>query len=254
MTGEKIVHAKSEAEVPAMKTIGILGGMGQWATMDIVDRILKYSAKRNPQWGNRGYPPMVIQMINSSNLLLNPDGSVIEPPQPAPELFSMAKFVGANADILIMPSNTPHLFIKEVEKAAGKLLISLVDVAIAEVVRRQAKKVGVLAIGPTVRGKLYQKPLADLGIKSVTLPEELSKKLDDEAIYMVQEGENPQDFSGPPQEAVDYLKTQNVDTVILGCTEIPLLLEDNDPLVINPSQLLAEAAVEAALKTELLFD
>jgi len=111
-----------------------------------------------------------------------------------------------------------------------------------------AKKVGVLAIGPTVRGKLYQKPLAGLGIKSVTLPEELSKKLDDQAIYMVQEGENPIDFSAPAQEAVDYLKSQKVDAIILGCTEIPLLLDDEDPVIINPSQLLAEAAVEAALE------
>jgi aspartate racemase len=247
----KIIHAKSEKEIPDFKTVGILGGMGQWATLDIIERILQYSARRAAQFGNRGYPPMVIQMINESNILLNPKGTaVIEPLRPAPVLLEMAMFVGANADILIMTAHTAHVFRKEVEAAAGKPIISIVDVAVNEVVKRGNKKVGIMAIGPTVRSELYQQPLRDLAVKSVILPDKLMKKLDDEAIYMVQEGEDPADFTKPIIEAINYFKDQKVDGIILGCTELPILLKAvNDPIIINPSQLLAEAAVEAALKS-----
>jgi len=245
---EKIIHAKHESEVPEMKTLGILGGMGQWATIDIIQRILRYSATKMPQYGNRGYPPMIIQMINVSNIILNKDGSFVEPVKPAPELLEMAKFVGANADILIMTSNTPHIFTKEVQEAAGKPILSIVDVTVKEIRRRGDKKVGVMAVGPTIRAKLYQKPLRRIGVEPVLLPEEMDHNLDENAIYMVQEGENAKDFTKPVTKAIEYFKKQNVDGVILGCTEIPLLLEDeNDPIIINSSQLLAEAALEAVL-------
>ena len=248
MAKEKIAHAKNESEVPPMKTIGVLGGMGQWSTIDILQRILHYSATKVSQYGNRGYPPMVIQMINRSCLVLNPDGSVLEPVKPAPELLEMAKVVGAKADILIMTSNTPHIFTKEVEKAAGKPLLSIVDVTIDEVKRRECKSVGIMAIGPTVRAGLYQHPLEKIGVKSILLPQELSEKLDSEGIYMVQEGENPADFTTPVIKAIKCFKDQKADGIILGCTEIPLLLENpDDPMIINPSQLLAEEVIKRAL-------
>lgn len=244
----EIIHAQHESEVPSMKTIGVLGGMGQWATIDILDRILHYSATKVPQYGNRGYPPMVIQMINRSNLVLNPDGSVAEPVKPAPELLEMARFVGMNADILIMTSNTPHVFIEDVEKAAGKPILSIVDVAVDEVKRRQNKRIGVMAIGPTLRAGLYQRPLEAIGVETIPLPDEYSNELDEKGIYMVQEGENPTDYTLSVTQAIQYFKDQNVDGIILGCTEIPLLLANpDDPLIINPSQLLAEAAVRIAL-------
>src|SRR3989344_581219 len=246
---EKIIHAKSELEVPDFKTIGIMGGMGPQATLDIVARMQEYSAHLVPQFGNRGYPPMVIRMINESNVLLTPDGTaVIEPVKPAAELIEMAKFIGLNADVLIMTAHTAHIFRKEVEEAAGKPITSIVDVAVNEAVKRGNKKVGIMAIGPTVRSGLYQNPLEEHGIESVLLPEELGKNLDDGAIYMVQEGENPADFVEPVMEAVRFFKGQKVDGIILGCTELPLLLKGlTDPIIINPSQLLAEAAIEAAL-------
>lgn len=241
--------AKHESEVPSMKRIGIIGGLGQWATLDIIERLMRASVLRVPQYGNRGYPPLNLRMLNRAPMLLNDDGSFPDVLKPSPELLEAAKFVGVNADFLIMPSNTPHLFAKEIEAAAGKPLLSMVDVTIEEVERRACKRVGVLAIGVTLKERLYQDPLEAKKVKSVGIPEELSRKLDEEGVWPLQEGAKARNVSAPAHEAVAYLREQKVDGIIIGCTEIPLLLggvaDDSD--IINPSQLLAEAAVKKAL-------
>ena len=242
--------AKHESEVPQMKRIGVIGGFGQWATLDVMERILKESVVRVPQYGNRGYPPMDIRMCNRAPMLLNEDGSFPDMLEPSPELLDAARFVGANAAFVILLANTPHLFAKQVEEAAGKPLLSIVDVTVNEAVRRNYRRVGVMAIGVTVKKRLYQDPLEERGIESVTLPKELSDRLDDEGVYPIQEGANPEEVSDIAFKVVEYLRGQKVDGIILGCTEIPILLgkTSTDSDILNPSQLLAKAAVKRALE------
>lgn len=239
-----------ESEVPQMKRIGIIGGFGQWATLDILSRIHKVSAVKVPQYGNRGYPPIDLRMVNRAPMKLNEDGSFPEVLEPSPELLEAARFVGEHADFLILPSNTPHLFTKEIEKAAGKPLLSIVDVTIDEVVQRNYQRVGVIAIGLTLDKGLYQKRLEERGIESIILPTELADRLDNEGIYPVQEGADPSDVAQVAYEVVEYLRDQKVNAIILGCTEVPILLGKaaEEPDIINPSQLLAEATVKKALR------
>ncbi len=248
----KIKHAKSESETLPLKRVGVIGGMGQWATIDILNRTLRYSADHLPQYGNRGYPPMDIIMVNEAPMPLNPDGTYPEPVMPTLQFLESAKLAGEKADFLIMTANTPHMFRHEIEKAAGKPLLSIVDVAVEEAKRRNCKKVGLTAIGLTLRKELFQKPLKEAGIESVSLPDDLIQRLESEGIYQVQEGEDPKEFSKIAYEVVEYLRNQNVDGIILGCTEIPILLGDkaNEPDIINPSQLLAEAVVKKALEED----
>jgi len=247
---ERII-AKNESEVPSMKTVGIIGGMGQWATVDILRRILKASVDYPvPQYGNRGYPKMNIRFVNKAPMILNPDGSYPEKLEPSEVLLETAEFVGKSSDFIIVTSNTAHIFAKQIEERAGKQLINLIDLAIAEAVRRNYKKVGVLAIGVTLREKLFQNVLKKHGIESVVLPEQLENKLDEQAIYPLQEGEKLQNIPEVAMESVEYLRAKSVDSIILGCTELPILLGDEADKtdIINPSQLVAVTAIKKALE------
>lgn len=192
---------------------------------------------------------MDIRMVNRAPMLLNEDGNYPKKLEPSPELLEAAKFVGKNADFLIIPSNTPHLFTTEVERVAEKPLLSIVEVVVDEIVRRKCRRVGVMAIGLILEKGLYQIPLEERGIKSVTLPKKLSDKLDEEGVYPLQEGAGVDEIGDVTSESIKYLREQKVDGIILGCTEIPILLgeAENDPDIINPSQLLAEASVKKSL-------
>lgn len=246
----KIKHVNNQSKVPQMKRVGVIGGLGQWATIDILNRIFRFSADSVPQYGNRGYPQMDVHMINKAPMLLNPDCSFPEKLEPEPQFLEAARLAGKNSDFVIITANTPHLFAKEVEREAGKPLLSIVDVTINEVKRRGYKRVGVTAIGLTLEKELFQKPLREIGVESVVLPDNLIQRLEDEGIYLLQEGEDPKKLSKIAEEAINHLRKQKVDGLILGCTEIPVLLDEkaNEPDIINPSQLLAEAVVRKALE------
>lgn len=246
MTRTVVSH---ESGVPKMKRIGIIGGLGQWATLDIIERILKISADRIPQYGNRGYPPIDIRMMNRAPMLLNDDGTFPDVVAPSPELLEATRFVGKNADFIILLAHTPHLFAKQIEEIAKKPLLSIIDVTINEVTRKGSKRVGIIAIGLTLDKRVYQNPLEERRIETVVLPKELSDRLDENEVWAIQEGANAEEVRDVGLSAVTYLREQNVDGIILACTELPILLGQtaNDPDIINPSQLLAEAAVTKAL-------
>lgn len=239
-----------ETAVPKMKRIGIIGGLGQWATLDIIKRILDVSAARIPQYGNRGYPPMDIRMVNRAPMLLNEDGTFPDVIEPAPELSDAARFIGKDADFIILLAHTPHLFAKQIEETAKKPFLSIIDVTINEILRRGCKRVGIIAIGLTLDRRMYQNPLEEKGIETVVIPKELSDTLDEKGIWAIQEGASTEDIGDIGLRTITYLREQNVDGIILACTELPILLGStaNDPDIINPSQILAEAAVTKALR------
>lgn len=237
-----------------MKTIGIIGGLGPQATIDILDRMHKAcNDGLVPQNANSGYPPMYVGFCREAPMALAADGSMLQPLQPSPELLKVARDIGAISDFLIIASNTPHLFQREIEEVSGRQVLSIVDVVVAEARRRGLKRVGILAVGEALKQGLYQKPLDAIGISWEAIPGHMSEMLD-ESIFALMEGGDAVGLGESAREAVAYLRARHTDGVILGCTEVPLLLryicEPKD--IINPSQLLAEAAVRHAIGKELI--
>lgn len=231
-----------------MKTIGVIGGLGPQATMDFERLIHKASQKLIPQIENRGYPPMIVYYYRNAPQVLAEDGSIPSELSSNPALLKVAENLGTVSDFLVIPSNTPHIFLKQIEKASGLKVLNMIDLVVEEVRERGDKKVGVLAIGHTFREGLYQGPLGKLGIESEGLPDSMQQRLN-VVIFAVMEGKEGEELERVAKEAVDKLRAKKVDSIILGCSELPLLLKDlsDDPDLINPSQLLAEAAVKFAI-------
>ena len=229
-----------------MRTIGVLGGMGPQATMDFEARLHRASQRLIPQRGGTGYPPTVVYYCRHAPVRLADDGTPRFPIEPDPRLLDAAARLGAWADFLVVPCNGAHLVLPEIERAAGRPVLSLIAVTLEEVARRGWRTVGVLGMGDPV---VYTRPLAERGLATRTIDGGLRDRLN-AAVLEVMEG---RDHAGPAaaaQAAVDALRGQGVDGVILGCTEIPLMLGEPataDPFLINPAPLLADAAVRAAI-------
>jgi aspartate racemase len=122
----------------------------------------------------------------------------------------------------------------------------MIDATLTEVRRRTWTRVGVLGLGDPV---LYTRPLGQLGIACETLGPESRAALE-KAIPRLMEGRADAESAEAARQAVATLRARAVDGVILGCTEIPLLLRElaHEVDLINPAQLLAEAAVRAAVQ------
>jgi aspartate racemase len=228
-----------------MKTIGVLGGIGPQATMDFEMRIHYVAQQWLPQQANSGYPPMVVVYIRHAPPVLTESGAPQFPLNPDPRFLEAARQVGALADFLVVIANAPHLFQVQIEQAAARQVLSMIEVTLQDVQRRGWSRLGVLGLGDPL---VYTIPLGQLGIAYEMIEAELQTKLD-AAIWELMEGRAEEDASAVAREAVAVLRARSVDGIILGCTEIPLLLgaESAAADLINPAQLLAEAAVRRAM-------
>jgi aspartate racemase len=228
-----------------LKTIGVLGGTGPQATMDFEARLHKVAQRLIPQQGNSGYPPLVVYYYRHSPFLLNDDYSRRLPVEPDPRLLEAAARLGTLADFLVVAANAPHVFQQQIEQAAGRKMLSMIEVTLKDIRQREWNKVGVLGFGDPF---VYTRRLWHLHIAYETIEPELRVRLD-AAIKKVMEGSNDAESASVAQAAVDSLRSRKVDGIILGCTEIPLLLAEKSsaPDLINPLQLLAEAAIHYSL-------
>jgi aspartate racemase len=133
---------------------------------------------------------------------------------------------------------------KELEGASGLNVLNMVEQTLEEVKRRGWQKVGVLGF-PMENVPVYTKPFSELGLTVELIDAELQARLST-AIIALMEGRV---FDKAAEDAVATLRQRGVDGIILGCTEIPLLLGEkaNEPDLISPIVLLAEAAVKFAM-------
>ena len=228
-----------------MKTIGVLGGLGPQATMDFESRVHRAAQRLIPPRGTGGYPPMLVYYYRFVPFVATEEGSPELPLRPDPRLVDAAARIGSIVDFIVITSNFLHLFQAEIEEAAGCRVLSMIEVTLAEVDRRGWSRVGVLGFGDPL---VYTVPLGEMGLASATIAGDPRTRLDG-AILEVMEGREDEDSARAAREAVDELRVQRVDGIILGCTEIPLLLGDcqGEHDLVNPLQLLADAAVRDAL-------
>ncbi len=122
----------------------------------------------------------------------------------------------------------------------------MVDTTLAEVPRREWRRVGVLGFGDPV---VCTQPLEAMGLTTETIAGDLRGRLDS-AILKVMEGRENADSASAARRGVDEVRGRSVDGIILGCTEIPLLLGDeaNAPDLVNPLDMLVHAVVTRALQ------
>jgi aspartate racemase len=229
-----------------VKTIGVLGGIGPQATMDFEARVHRESQRQIPPRGNGGYPPMIVYYHRRPPVVVGDDGLGREPIEPDPDLVRAAGRLGALSDFLVITSNGGHLVRDAVEQASGKKVLSMIDLTLDEIRRRRWTRVGVIGLGDPV---VYTRPLDSLGIAHETLPPEDRGPIN-AAMFRVMEGREDTEDLRLARAAVDRLRRRGVAGVVLGCTELPILLRAHGegPDLLNPLQLLAEGAVRHALE------
>lgn len=230
-----------------MKTIGVLG-LGAQAAVDFQARVHRVSERDLPRAATTGYPPMIVWYHRRPPVVVNDDFTTALPLRVDPMLLEAVRWLGARVDFVVMTANGPHLFRKEIEEAAGRPVVSMIEATVAEVERRGWRRVGALAFLDS-KAPVYAGPLREMGIACETIDEAMQKRLD-AAIFKLMEGRETEKHRAVAREAVEVLRARGVDGVIPGCTEIPLLLGEEEMGkrdVVNPAQMLAEEVVRRAV-------
>jgi aspartate racemase len=201
--------------------IGMLGGIGPESTVDYYQRLIKLYQEN---FGPDDYPEIVINSVNMTAMLWlvqeqNWDGLA--------DMLSNAvhTLARAGADFAFFASNTPHIVFEQVRRMSPIPLLSIVEAARLEAVRRGLKRAGLLGTIFTMRSSFYQEEFQKSGIELVVPNGEEQKYIQEKLFQEIERGVFLEDTRAGLLKIVQRLKRDTaIDGVILGCTELPLIL------------------------------
>jgi aspartate racemase len=165
-------------------------------------------------------------------------------------LESARKLQAAGADFLICPDNTIHQAYAQVEQASPLPWLHIADVVAATALARGHRRLGILGTRWLVASDVYPEQLSARGLEGVR-PDDADR---DEMSRLIMEELVPGVFRPATvaffQGVIRRLQARHCDAVILGCTEIPLIVDDrNSPLpTLDSTRLLARAALRRAIR------
>lgn len=231
------------------RIVGILGGMGPAATVDLFARIVDATPARSDQ------EHLHILIENNPEVPDRTAAILEDGPDPLPFLLAGAqKLAAQGADLIAIPCNTAHFFLPQISSAVDCQVLDMIEETAQDVQEHHGADVtvGVLATAGTLTCGLYQNALSAHGLK-YQVPDAENLNLLMQAIYGPA-GVKAKGASAEPrtmlQEVCHNMAAQGAEAFLLGCTELPLVLENGDisePLIAS-NQVLAEAVVREALQ------
>ena len=166
---------------------------------------------------------------------------------------SAKKLENAGADILILCTNTMHLCSKAIQENISIPFLHIAEATGEEIVSRKINKVGLLGTKYTMEKDFYKEILNEKFGIEVIIPNEHERNTVHKIIYEeLVHGQIKERSKETYKAIINNLEKDGVEGVILGCTEIPLLISNSDlniP-VFDTTKLHAEKAVEWALKND----
>ncbi len=230
-----------------MKTIGMLGGMSWESTANYYKEINELTKQKLG-----GFHSAKIAMVS-----VNFDE--IEKLQHAGEWGKTAEILSqaaqsverAGADFILICTNTMHKVAKEIEETINIPLLHIADATAEELKKAGVERVGLLGTAFTMEQEFYKGRLQDKHSIDVIVPNGVQRKLVHDIIYQeLVQGVVTNKSRADYLTIIQDLHEQGAQAVILGCTEIAMLVKQTDTKVplFDTTAIHAKAAVEAALK------
>lgn len=224
------------------KAIGIIGGMGPMATAELFRQIIANTKSDSDQEHIRIYIDNNTRIPDRTAAILGCGES------PVAEIVDSAKKLESiGADFLIMPCNTSHYFLEDIQSRVDIKILNMISLTAQELKSRGIKKAGLLATTGTICGLAYEKYFEPFGIE-LLYPDSREQEAVMSFIYSgVKAGAKNYDVS-EINRIVGRLTASGAETIILGCTELPVgktMYGLNFPST-DTLEVLAKAAIREA--------
>lgn len=206
-----------------MKKLGLVGGMGPESTIPYYHDIV-YGVQN--RLGENFFPNLTIESINVFDVLR------LCNEQKYDELTdylmkAINTLIKSGADFVALSANTPHIVFDRLKEQSTVPLVSIVEVTRDEAVRLNKRKLGLLGTIFTMTGDFFKKPFYDSNIEIITPTTEemeyINCKISSELELGIVKKDTLQGF----QKIIKrMMEDERIEAIILGCTELPLLLND----------------------------
>jgi len=224
--------------------IGILGGMGPEATVELLRRILAYTPAECDQ-------DHIHVLIDSNPKIPDRTAAILaQGESPLPLLIAVAKNLErAGADFIAIPCNTAHYWLHELREVVSIPIIDMIGETAARVATNipALRTIGLLATTGTLRSNLYQRAFARSGV-DLLVPSEEEDSAIMRAIHAIKAGDHS--VRGEVIGVAHGLIARGAEGIISGCTELSLVVSQDSLSVpvFDPLSILAERAVALAMK------
>ena len=226
-----------------MKTIGLIGGMS-WESTQSYYQLLNQGVKN--KLGGLHSAKIVLVSLDFAEIAVLQQQQ--DWPQMAEILIKASKQVeAAGADYLLICTNTMHKLAEQVQAAVTIPLLHIADAVGENLIQHNFKKVALLGTQFTMEQDFYKQRLADKFAIDVLIPDAQGR----ETVHRVIYDELCKGIISPQSKAeyltiIDNLTQQGAEAIILGCTEIALLVQQADTSI----PLLDSTALHCAMALE----
>lgn len=217
------------------RTIGVIGGMGPAATADFMARLVAGAGAAR----DADHPRVLVDSnphVPDRNAAMVGTG-----PSPGPVLAAMAEtLVAQGAEVLAMPCNAAHGWAADIRAVAGGRFVDIVDAALAAAMVHHPRRIGVLAIGATLDGRLYNRARVPVIAGDRTVVQAL--------VNRIKAGDTGAAVAAEMAMIAAGLVADGADVIIAACTEVPLVLAASAVTVplVDATAALATATLAAA--------
>lgn len=231
-----------------MKTIGLIGGITWLSTLDYYRLI---NQQVNERLGGVTSAKIILHSVEFSEIKMLTETNRWD--DLAAIMCSTAqKIEQAGADCILIGANTMHKIADEVQASVGIPLIHIAEETAKAIERKQLKKVALLGTKYTMQLDFYTDKLSLFGIETIIPDSEQEIEFVNTAIYT----EMGKGIFSPQTKAkflsiIDRLVDRGAEGIILGCTEIPILIKQDDcnVPVFDTTYIHTKAAVDFALNS-----
>lgn len=223
------------------KAIGVLGGMGPEATAQFYKELIRECQTRYGAKYDSDFPEIIIYSL--------PLPDVVEGVSNRPKVllslkFGLRKLEKAGADFIVSPCNTIDIFYNETKEAVRIPFYSIVQETAKKVDSKKFKIVGIVGTEALLKSGLYDNILGECGIKLVK-PDRNDRKILTRVILRILKGKKLVTDKAELVRMIKRLQVRGAEGIILGCTELPLIIqqEDANVMLFDTIKILAESAV-----------
>lgn len=229
-----------------MKKLGLVGGIGPASTLDYYKGLTEGYRIRV---GGENYPPMILDSLNLAEmyaLVANKrwkdftDRFVV----------SLKNLAAGGAEFAAMAANTAHIVYEDIKRQSPLPLVSIVEETCKCAQANNCKRVVIFGTAFTMSSGLYTDAFAKYGIAAFVPTQDEQKAIHDIIFPHLQEGiVLPEEKRTILAIADRMIRAKNAEALILGCTELPLIIKDNDlnALLLDTTQIHIEAILNYML-------
>lgn len=227
-----------------MKRIGIVGGLGPEATIDYYQRIINAFKNGN---SDLNYPEIIVYSVNMSEFI----GLMRLKKYELATIYLLERIESlkmAGADFAVLSANTPHQLFDQLREKSTIPLISIVEATCDEAKTRGLKRAGLFGTEFTMEASFFSDVFKKQGI-DVIMPDKHDKELINYKLFSeielgIFKDETREILIGIIEKMV---REQHIDSLILGCTEFPLILDKETYAgipVLNTTKIHVESIVK----------